>query len=602
MAGSNNLPKYALWNREDELIEFKLRGPRWGQVTGNLITSATLLQTDLLLPFYLSSATPNSITGPSATSILSFLFGQGYLTTVGSTYQITIQNTDSVAKTITFPGIGAVSIPANSFYTLGFVVQPPVAPSVINTIAFYQPVTTVTAAGGDPLPSLGSGYVVKVSPGNYITANIVGTTPVIVTGGSGTTGTTTVALDTALTQLDTALTTQPAGILVTQGVGVGDVSRVIVGTSPIVVTNGSGAAGNPTISINPAALTITATNVSVGPPVLGQTNVQAALTSLAAAIPTIPSGTGYVVQTAPGTFVNRTFVAGLNIALTNPAGTAGATTIALTPVGVQTPVTINSGVNAYTGANDIFVWTTAIPQWNTASNLAANALATAPNFYVPGNTILGMPTANWDVTGRNLDVESAGWGVSGAPFKTIAGIQTAEVSTGNLQSTGNFLLTFRQTPAAAVNSSTFTYRVISYQTASTSAGQNYNTVAGFTELFSVVGNGNVNGQTFQGLAFTVVSSKETKKDISPISEVMPKPALELIKSVNPVSFRYKQEDADSPKRSGLIVEELAGFLDHLVHDGKGLKLDQVAIFTLQLAKELAAEVEKLKADIQKLRK
>lgn len=134
MAGSNNIPKYALWNKEDEFLEFKHRGIEWSQVGGPVILTNTLTVAQMKQPFSFGVGTPTAITGPTSADLLQNLFGQGYLSTVGSTAQTVIQNTSNVPITVTFPGLGAVVIPANSYYTLGLVVTAP------GVLGFYSPI------------------------------------------------------------------------------------------------------------------------------------------------------------------------------------------------------------------------------------------------------------------------------------------------------------------------------------------------------------------------------------------------------------------------------------------------------------------------------
>jgi len=60
------------------------------------------------------------------------------------------------------------------------------------------------------------------------------------------------------------------------------------------------------------------------------------------------------------------------------------------------------------------------------------------------------------------------------------------------------------------------------------------------------------GGTLGGAAILAASSKKFKKDISEFSN---KEALEMVKDVNPVTYRYKGENPESPKYIGLIAEQ-----------------------------------------------
>lgn len=204
-----------------------------------------------------------------------------------------------------------------------------VSPTVVGQSNVQSALTSI-AASVPSIPS-GTGYVVESAPGTFINSHITNTgSGVTVTGGNGASGTTTVALSSVLEGLNTALVADAAGVLVSLGPSAGEVTRVIQGSAPIVVTNGSGAAGNPSISFNAAAASIPAANVTVSPTVLGQSNAQSALTSLAAAIPSIPSGTGYVVESSPGTFINSTInTSGTGVTVTGGNGASGTTTVSL---------------------------------------------------------------------------------------------------------------------------------------------------------------------------------------------------------------------------------------------------------------------------------
>lgn len=148
MAGSNNIPKYAQINRENEFLEDKTRGVSWSQVNGTQITVDVPLTTSVMLqPFYLGPSTPNPLTGPTEDQIYAAFFGNNYLTTPGSTASFIVHNAQNVPETITFPGIGDVVIPRNSYYEVRFVV---VGPGQVGLFNLFS----------STLPTVGKGFVV----------------------------------------------------------------------------------------------------------------------------------------------------------------------------------------------------------------------------------------------------------------------------------------------------------------------------------------------------------------------------------------------------------------------------------------------------------
>lgn len=552
MAGSNNIPKYALWNREDELIEFKIRGPNYGQVDGLLINTNTLTVGNLLAPFYFDATTPNAVNGPTMAQLLNY-FGQNYLTTPGSYMQFTVHNYDTVAKVITFPGIGAMTIPPQSFYTGGFVVLQD------GTLGFYQPTTNISAVT-DPFAAIGNGYIVKTGLGTYINRSIVGVLPVITTNQDGTAGNTLVSLDTALTNFDAYLTGGALGLLAKINAGGTVTGRTIIGTSPIQVTNGDGVLGNPTISLNAAAVTIPASQVTVSPTVDGGANVQVALQNIAASVPVIPLGPGYIAENGAGTFFARTFAAGQNIGITNPDGVAGNSTISFNQAGTTQVVAKATGIRSFTAANDTMIWITGGSQWQAQSTKAAATLIRMDDTYTQGCSFNGSTTISWDTNGRFFTIDMGTWGSSVAVFKTMAWIQTTETNTnavvaGNNQGLAdpkNIMLQFHQTGdstgmAPALTLANQRYKAFSlYSDTPGIATGDY-----VGEISYLRGDG-----TFAGRAFNVVSNLESKKNISPLQHSLSSSALELVKQIEPIAFNYKDEEDDHRQHFGFLVNQI----------------------------------------------
>lgn len=556
MAGSNNIPKYALCNREDELLEFKIRGPNYGQVDGLLISSATLTVGNLLAPFYFDATTPNAITGPTMAQLQN-LFGQNYLTTPGSYMQFTVHNYDTVAKVITFPGIGSMTIPPQSFYTGGFVVLQN------GNLGFYQPTTNISAVT-DPFAAIGNGYIVKTGLGTYINRSIVGTAPVITTNQDGTAGNTLISLDTQLTNFDTYLSSGANGIMAKINTPTGTVvGRTIIGTSPILVTNGDGVLGNPVISLNAAAVVINASQVVVSPTVDGASNVQSALTNIAASVPVIPLGPGYIAENGAGTFFARTFAPGLNITISNPDGVAGNSTVAFSQSGTTEVVAEATGIRTFNAANDILFWSSSgSPQWEAQSLKAATTLLRMDDTFTSGCSFHGTSATSWDTNGRFFSIDMGTWGSTVQPFKNMAWIQTSETNTnavvgGNNQGLAdpkNIMLQFHQT-----GNSTLLAPALPL------SGQLYKAFSLFTDTPGIA-TGDYTGEiaylrgdgTFAGRAFNVVSNLDSKKNISSLEAHLfeKASALELVQKIQPISFNYKDEEDDHRQHFGFLVNQI----------------------------------------------
>lgn len=205
MAGSNGTPDFVESNREDEILNLKYRGIVFHNPMPNYVngTSSTLTGQQMLNDIWFDSTSPNAINGPSASS-MSLALSQSYLTNVPSTWQIIIENSDTVnAKTITFPA-GYTNLNGTS------------------------PATIIIPAGSSAIVGM------QVSNKSPFTAQVAYVLPGGGGGGGG------------------GSTFPGPGILVSPAAGSPSTSlipRTIVSTDPdLVVSNGDGVAGNPSLT------------------------------------------------------------------------------------------------------------------------------------------------------------------------------------------------------------------------------------------------------------------------------------------------------------------------------------------------------------------
>jgi len=305
----------------------------------------------------------------------------------------------------------------------------------------------------------------------------------------------------------------------------------------------------------------------------------------------------------------RTFVAGQNIAITNPGGITGNPVIAFTPAGLSTAIQLSiqndttGPIIPYTAGNDFLVWDgTEFNGSQQASTQApvvplGDAIAIHQNAFF--GSMLGLPPINLDVNGRVLQVKFDTFAI-GPYTQTRIGtnLGVGEPVQANLvNSLGVNLNLVHANNAAPGPFDAWRYRVWSYNIGSTVPGAGFNQNAAMLPLFrrelaALDGAGNFYGQAFLGTSFVVVSSKESKKSIEPASEFLRGSALDLISHLEPVAYRYKHQDDDSPKSLGLLVEDVAkvGGLDFLVHSEKDdpshIRTDQIPFLLLQAIKEL----------------
>jgi hypothetical protein len=115
----------------------------------------------------------------------------------------------------------------------------------------------------------------------------------------------------------------------------------------------------------------------------------------------------------------------------------------------------------------------------------------------------------------------------------------------------------------------------------------------------------VNLATCNGLSWINSSSRDTKKEIEPLSEEEIKGLIEVLDDVKIVQYLYREESSDASPRIGLIAEDMPDIL--ATEDHKGMDLGRHVGFLMGVVKamraervEMAREIDYLKSAIESL--
>jgi len=216
------------------------------------------------------------------------------------------------------------------------------------------------------------------------------------------------------------------------------------GPGSIIITNtGGGGGGSGTNSL--MGNSGSATQVGGVINVVGSTNLTTTGTGSTLTItPTLNllslaglAGTGYVVQTAANTFVERIFVAGSGITLTNPDGVAGATTIT---AGATVPTTFTATAGTATPAANNINFLGNATQGVSSSAAGSTVTYTVANATTTTLGVASFSTTNFTVvsgavSSNNITV-TAGTGLSTGGTVTLGGSVTLALTIPVVVSSG----------------------------------------------------------------------------------------------------------------------------------------------------------------------
>jgi hypothetical protein len=240
------------------------------------------------------------------------------------------------------------------------------------------------------------------------------------------------ALNAGGTHCNVSTLTAGTGIAITNGAG-----------SIIITNTGGGGGGGGTTSLMGNSGSATQSGGVIG--VVGATNITTTGSGNTLTItPTLNllalanlSGTGYIVQTGANTFVERTFVAGAGISLSNPDGVAGATTITASAI-VPIQFTEDSGSAVPSGGNLNIIGTSA--QGITTSGAGSTVTLTIANASAVQKGVASFNATEFTVTAGVVTSNgfgiTAGTGLSGGGSENLGGSVTISLTVPVVVSNG----------------------------------------------------------------------------------------------------------------------------------------------------------------------
>lgn len=111
-----------------------------------------------------------------------------------------------------------------------------------------------------------------------------------------------------------------------------------------------------------------------------------------------------------------------------------------------------------------------------------------------------------------------------------------------------------------------------------------------------VGNG---GAVCNGTTWIDGSSRDYKKEIKDLSKEDLESLMTILDEVNLVSYLYKQDNEATPKRIGMIAEEMPDILSS--EDRKGMELGRHVGFLMGVVKALHIQNEEMESELEQLR-
>lgn len=299
-------------------------------------------------------------------------------------------------------------------------------------------------------------------------------------------------------------------------------------------------------------------------------------------------------------------------------GVAGGSTISPAPVTTITPGINNGNQQPYTAPPYTPLYP--IMVWNGTNWVASND----PIAQTEAQWIQRMQIQDFVVIGLDTQVAAPYHGMSikcqaGAPYGMVtAGNPLYPIISVKMNTPTNTALDNVRNPNLAMYQAQCNLNPSSGLTYMLNGGlltaRAFNVIVGdnaaFNESFYIAFSGEVrSGQAGHfATAFTVISSRDTKRDIVPVQQS----SLDAILSLSPVEFNYKTDPEKTPRRIGLIAEDVAEkaeksalhLLEGLVNrkedkTPEGINTSQLLALAIHAIQELAGKLKNLEEELSK---